>query len=57
MIQVVIGEGLLIIVGIISTIFWHKKIDPHTTFIYGIYVVVILILWLFVLIGLQQYYG
>lgn len=55
--KVVISEGILIIAGIVSLIFWHKKIDSKTTWIYGIYVVIQLILWLFVLIGLQQYWS
>lgn len=55
--KVVISEGILIIAGIISLIFWNKKIDSKTTWKYGIYVVIQLILWLFVLIGLQQYWS
>lgn len=50
----VICEGILVIVGIICLIFWHKKIDSETTWVYGIYVVIVLSLLLFVLIGLKQ---
>ena len=54
--KVIIGMIILIVAGIISLIYWHKKIDSHTTWIYGIYILTQLILWLFVLIGLQQYW-
>lgn len=33
---------LVIIVAIVCIIFWHKKINPETTWIYAIYVIVIL---------------
>lgn len=56
MIKIILSEGLLIVAGIISLIFWHKKIDPKSTWIYGIYILIQLIFWLFVLIGLQQYW-
>lgn len=54
--KVIIGMFILIVAGIISLIFWHKKIDSDTTWAYGIYIGIILIVWLFVLIGLQQYW-
>lgn len=54
--RVIISESILIIVGIISIIYWYKKVDSETTWLYGIYVIIQLILWLFVLIGLQQYW-
>ena len=54
--KVIISESILIIIGVISLIFWHKKIDSETTWIYGVYILIQLILWLFVLIGLQQYW-
>ena len=57
MIKIIVSESIFIIVGIISLIFWNKKIDSKTTWIYGIYILIQLILWLFVLIGLQQYWS
>ena len=54
--KVIIGESILIIAGIISLIYWHKKIDCETTWLYAIYIIVILIFWLFVLIGIEQYW-
>lgn len=55
--KVIIGESILVIAGIISLILWHKKIDSETTWMYGIYIAIQLILWLFVLIGVQQYWS
>ncbi len=55
--EVIIGAVVLMIVGIIALIFWHKKIDSNTTWIYGIYILIQLILFLFVLIGLGQYWS
>lgn len=43
----------LSIVGVICLIYWHKKIDSKTTWIYGIYIVIQLILWLFVGLKLE----
>lgn len=57
MIRVVLGMFIMIVVGILSLIYWHKKIDSRTTWIYGIYIVLNLILLLFVLIGLEQYWS
>ncbi len=54
--KVIIGMFILIFVGILVLIDWHKKIDPKTTWIYGIYIILQLILSLFVLIGLEQYW-
>ncbi len=51
-----IGMAILIIAGIISLILWHKKIDSKTTWIYGIYIGIILIFSLFVLKGLEQFW-
>lgn len=53
--KVILGMVIITTVGIIALIYWHKKIDSETTWIYGIYVVIVLILSLFVLIGLEQF--
>lgn len=42
----------VIIVSILVIIFWHKKIDSETTWVYGIYVVIIVILYLFAVINI-----
>lgn len=52
--KTIIGGIILGIVGIISLILWYKKIDPNTTWIYGVYIGIILIFWLFVSINLEQ---
>lgn len=54
--KTIISMTILVIVGIVSLIYWDKKIDSETTWIYGIYVTIILILSLFVFLGLQQYW-
>lgn len=54
--EVLIGMTILIIVGIASLIYWHKKIDSETTWIYGIYVIIQLILSLFVLKALELFW-
>lgn len=54
--RVILGMLILTIVGVISLIYWHKKIDSKTTWLYGIYVVLNLILSLFVLIGIEQFW-
>ena len=54
--KVIIGMSILVIAGIISLIGWHKEINPKTTWIYGIYIGIILILSLFVLKALEQYW-
>lgn len=46
----VVTMAILTILGVICIIFWHKKIDSDTTYVYGIYVIAILILSLFALI-------
>lgn len=53
--KVIFGMTIIAIVGIIGLIYWHKKIDPETTWIYGIYVVIVLILFLPVLIKIGQF--
>jgi hypothetical protein len=54
--KVIICESILLITGIISLIYWNKKIDSETTWIYGIYIGLNLILSLFVLIGIEQFW-
>lgn len=54
--RVILGMIILIITGIISLIGWHKEIDRKTTCIYAVYILVIIILSLFALIGLEQYW-
>lgn len=51
---VILGMAIITIVGIIVLIYWHKKIDSETTWIYGIYVVMVIILFLPVLIEAGQ---
>lgn len=46
----IVTMAILTILGIICIIFWHKKIDSDTTYVYGIYVIAILIFSLFALI-------
>ena len=42
--RVILGVTIITIAGIISLIGWHKEIDPETTWIYGIYVAINVIL-------------
>ena len=37
---------LVMIIAIVSIIFWHKKINPETSWIYTIYVAIILVIYL-----------
>lgn len=46
--------SLVIIIAIISVIFWNKKINPEVTWIYSIYVVTIITLYLSAVIVLLQ---
>ena len=43
---------LLIIISILAIIFWHKKIDCKTSWIYAIYTITIIILYSFVAISI-----
>lgn len=54
--RIILGMVILIITGIVSLIYWYKKIDRETTWVYAVYVGIILIFSLFVLIGLEQYW-
>lgn len=54
--RVILGMVIITIVGIAVLISWHKKIDRETTWIYAVYVILNIILSLFVLIGLEQFW-
>jgi len=43
---------LVIISSILAIIFWHKKINPGTSWIYAIYVLIIVILYLSAVINI-----
>lgn len=53
--KVIICECILVTVGIVSLIYWHKKIDADTTWVYAIYIAIIIILSLFALITIEQF--
>lgn len=38
---------IVVIIAILSVIFWHKKINPETTWIYTVYVIGVVIIYLF----------
>lgn len=54
--RIFLGVLITTIAGIIILVKWHKEIDSKTTLIYGIYIALQIILSLFVLIGLEQYW-
>lgn len=54
--RVILGMAILIVAGIISLIGWYKEVDHKTTWVYAVYIGIILILSLFVLIRLEQYW-
>ena len=54
--RIILGMTILIMASIFSIIIWHKKIDSETTWIYGIYILIQIIAFLFVLIGLEQFW-
>ncbi len=55
--RIILGMIILIIAGIASLIVCYKMTNSiSTTVIYGIYIIIILILSLFALIGLEQYW-
>lgn len=54
--RVIVGTLIIAIIGIAVLIDWHKNIDSDTSWIYGIYVGIHIILSLFVLIALEQYW-
>lgn len=55
--RIILGMTILTVTGIAVLIHWHKKIDSETTWLYGIYVGLILILSLFVLIAFEQFWS
>lgn len=54
--RVILGMAILTTAGIISLVGWYKEVDRKTTWIYAVYIGIMLILFLFVLIGLEQYW-
>lgn len=42
--------SLVIIIAILAVIFWHKKINPESSWIYAIYTLTILTIYVFVAI-------
>lgn len=54
--RMILGMAILIIAGIISLIGWYKEVDRKTTWVYAVYIGIILILSLFALIGLEQFW-
>ena len=54
--RVILGMVIITIVGITVLIIWHKTIDRDTTWIYAVYVILNIILSLFVLIRLEQFW-
>ena len=54
--RVMVGTLIIAIVGLVVLVDWYKNIDSDTTWIYGIYVGIYIILSLFVLIALEQYW-
>ena len=54
--KVIICECILVTVGIVSLIYWHKKIDADTTWVYAIYIAIIIILSVFALITIEQFW-
>ena len=53
--RIITGTLIITIVGIIVLIKWNKEIDSETTWIYGIYIVLHIILSIFVLTGLEYF--
>ena len=51
MIGVIIGSIVLAVGGIIAIIFWYKKINPDTTWIYAIYVINIILMGIVLLVS------
>lgn len=46
----------VITISVIAIIFWHKKINPETSWIYGLYVICIVVIFLIAVIVFQQSY-
>lgn len=43
--RVIIGILIVILVAIAGFVFWHKRIDSETSWIYGIYASIVIILF------------
>lgn len=56
LLRIILGLVIVTIISIFLLIDWHKNIDSNTTWIYGIYILLHIILLLFVLIILEQYW-
>lgn len=56
LLRIILGLVIVTIISIFLLIDWHKNIDSNTTWIYGIYILLHIILLLFVLIILEQFY-
>lgn len=54
--RVITGTLIITITGIIVLIKWNKEIDSETTWIYGIYIVLHIILSIFVLTELEIFW-
>lgn len=54
--RIILGMVILTIAGIVSLIGWYKEVDRKTTWVYAVFIGTMLILSLFVLIGLEQYW-
>lgn len=54
--RIITGILIITIAGIVVLIKWNKEIDSETTWIYGIYIVLHIILSIFVLTGLEIFW-
>lgn len=54
--RIITGILIISVIGIIVLIKWHKEIDSETTWAYGIYILLQIILSLFVLIRLELFW-
>lgn len=55
--RIILAIVIFMIVDTFVLIYWHKKIDSETTWIYGIYVMIQTILCLSLVIGLECSYS
>lgn len=54
--RIITGTLIITVVGIVFLIKWHKEIDSETSWIYGIYITLNIILSVFVLTGLEIFW-
>ena len=54
--RIITGTLIITIIGIMFLIKWNKEIDSETTWIYGIYIVLHIILSILVLTGLEIFW-